>query len=333
MKRITIALWLSLLASTGWAQSVTNPSPVGNAGAYNTIAPTCTDSQFCYLQTDVNGNLKIVGGGSGGSLTVNQGTAGASPWPVIDSSSTPAGTNLIGSTAPVDAIAQFTGTCTSACTNTTLFTADTTGYRTISLEVTTAGTGTLITYQGSDDLGACSSATYRYSVNGYNTATTTATASPASQASSSTAIGLMFPVTTRCFRAQITAYGSGSPTVQGYLRAAPMPPFPAAGAMPIATATGGSLYSHIGAGQATTVVKNSAGTLYSITFNSAATVTNVTTVYDNASTSGTVIAIPTATAVVAPTTLNFGPVGIAFANGLTIITTTANGSDMTVAYK
>lgn len=90
-------------------------------------------------------------------------------------------------------------------------------------------------------------------------------------------------------------------------------------------------YKHIVAGQATTVVKASAGTLYGITFNTNATASNVTTVYDNPSTSGTVIAIPAATGLVG-NTLTFGPSGIAFANGLTIITTTANGSDMTVVY-
>ena len=51
----------------------------------------------------------------------------------------------------------------------------------------------------------------------------------------------------------------------------------------------GVSYQHIAAGQATTVVKNSPGTIYGIIFNTAATATNVTTIYDNASGSGTVI--------------------------------------------
>ena len=89
-------------------------------------------------------------------------------------------------------------------------------------------------------------------------------------------------------------------------------------------------YAHIAAGQATTVVKASAGVLHSITFNGAATATNVTTVYDNATGAGTVIAIPAATTVTIPVTLTYD---VAFANGLTIITATANGADMTVAYK
>lgn len=100
-----------------------------------------------------------------------------------------------------------------------------------------------------------------------------------------------------------------------------------------AAATGGASYTHIAAGQATTVVKASAGTLYAIVFNGVATATNVTTVYDNASGSGTVIAIPQATLSTGLQPLTFGAAGLAFSNGLTIITTTANGADMTVIWK
>lgn len=89
-------------------------------------------------------------------------------------------------------------------------------------------------------------------------------------------------------------------------------------------------YTHIGAGQATTVVKASAGFLHSITFNSAATATNVTTVYDNASGSGTVIAIPAATTATVPTTLTYDVLATL---GITIITATANGADMTVSWR
>lgn len=98
----------------------------------------------------------------------------------------------------------------------------------------------------------------------------------------------------------------------------------------IAAASGGYTYAHIAAGQATSVIKSSAGTLHSITFNSPATATNVTTIYDNTSGSGNIIGIPTATAVVAPVTVIYD---LAFTLGLTIITGTANGSDMTVAFK
>ena len=101
----------------------------------------------------------------------------------------------------------------------------------------------------------------------------------------------------------------------------------------VAAAAGGASYLNIVAGQATTVVKASAGTLYAIVFNTAATATNVTTVYDHASGAGTVIAIPDGTLIDAPVTIDFGPIGLAFATGLTIITATANGANMTVVYK
>ena len=97
-----------------------------------------------------------------------------------------------------------------------------------------------------------------------------------------------------------------------------------------AAATGGYSFLNIAAGQATTVVKSGAGTLHSIILNSAATATNTTTVYDNTAASGTVIGRPAVTTATVPTTLIYD---LAFATGLTIITATANGGDMTVTYK
>lgn len=88
-------------------------------------------------------------------------------------------------------------------------------------------------------------------------------------------------------------------------------------------------YLHIAAGQATTLVKSGVGTLHKIIFNGAATATNVTTIYDNTAASGTVIGIPTCTAVTAPDPVEYN---ITFSVGLTINTATANGSDMTVIY-
>lgn len=91
-------------------------------------------------------------------------------------------------------------------------------------------------------------------------------------------------------------------------------------------------YAHIAAGTATTAIKTGPGILFAIVFNSPATASNVTTVYDNTAASGTVIAIPTATSTVSPMTLSFGPHGLAFNTGLTIKTATANGADMTVIF-
>ncbi len=89
-------------------------------------------------------------------------------------------------------------------------------------------------------------------------------------------------------------------------------------------------FLNIAAGMATTVVKASAGTLHSIVLNSAATATNTTIVYDNASGAGTVIGRPAVTTATVPTTLLYD---LKFANGLTIITAPANGGDMTIVYR
>lgn len=97
-----------------------------------------------------------------------------------------------------------------------------------------------------------------------------------------------------------------------------------------AVTSGGYSFLNIAAGQATTIVKSGAGTLHSIVLNSAATATNVTTVYDNTAGSGTVIAIPAVTTATVPVSLIFD---IAFATGLTIVTATANGGNMTICYK
>lgn len=90
--------------------------------------------------------------------------------------------------------------------------------------------------------------------------------------------------------------------------------------------TTGYTYKHIAAGQATTVVKAKPGVLVAIVYNAAASATNVTTIYDDPAGIGTVIGIA---AVPAQGTVYYNA---EFLNGLTIITGTANGADMTVIY-
>ena len=92
----------------------------------------------------------------------------------------------------------------------------------------------------------------------------------------------------------------------------------------------GHSFLNIAAGMATTTVKSGAGVLEAIVFNGPAAATNTTTVYDNTAASGTVIAIPLATAIVSPTTVRYG---LAFSTGLTVITATANGANMTFIYR
>jgi hypothetical protein len=273
----------------------------------------------------VDGSGNVVGSSSN-NLNVNENQIGGTSYAL--------GQAAPANSAPVvepDASSQLTGSCSSACLNTALFSVDTTGYRSISLQVTSPGSAA-ITYQGSNDSGPCSSATNWSGLLGYNPI------GGGSIGSSSTAIAVIFPKLFRCFRAEITAYTSGTVTIEGYLLTAPVPPFGTqvvsvngtASVSQSASATGGYTYAHIVAGAATTVIKASAGTLHSITFGGAATSLNTTTIYDNASGAGTVIGVPSVTALVAPTTLIYD---IAFTNGLTIITATANGADMTVAFK
>ena len=91
-------------------------------------------------------------------------------------------------------------------------------------------------------------------------------------------------------------------------------------------------YLNIVAGQATTTVKSGSGLLHAIVFNSVATATNTTTVYDNTAASGTKIATitPVATTTGIPNTVVYNA---KFSTGLTIITATANGADMTIIYR
>lgn len=131
------------------------------------------------------------------------------------------------------------------------------------------------------------------------------------------------------FRVRSTAVASGTVSVRVSISSA-VPPNSAVSSIATSAPTGGYSFLNIAAGQATTTVKSGSGTLHAIVFNSAAAATNVTTVFDNTAASGTVIAIPAATAVTFPVSVLFD---IAFSTGLTILTATANGSNMTVIYK
>lgn len=67
MKRIAIAALatLALGVAIAVAQNVSNPLPPQSVnGAYNATPPTCTNANGCWLQTDINGNLKVVQSGS-----------------------------------------------------------------------------------------------------------------------------------------------------------------------------------------------------------------------------------------------------------------------------
>lgn len=59
--RTALAITLTAMwALSAHAQDVTNPSPPFSInGAYNASPPTCVNGHGCWLQTDVNGKLKV----------------------------------------------------------------------------------------------------------------------------------------------------------------------------------------------------------------------------------------------------------------------------------
>lgn len=110
MKKLGLALCLLVGLAPAHAQPVTNPAPVGAAGAYNAVAPTCTTGNFCWFQLDVNGNLKVTG-----TITVdtsllataaNQTSVQA---PVAPATATATKSELIGCQATSAAINPTTG--------------------------------------------------------------------------------------------------------------------------------------------------------------------------------------------------------------------------------
>lgn len=108
-----------------------------------------------------------------------------------------------------DTLALAPASQTSAAT---LFTQDMTGYGSISVQVTSAGSSCTITYEASDDN------TTWYAAQGIPAVVNNQTA----QAGSSTALNLLrFGRFARYFRARVSTYGSGTVTVVATLHAAP----------------------------------------------------------------------------------------------------------------
>lgn len=89
----------------------------------------------------------------------------------------------------------------------------------------------------------------------------------------------------------------------------------------------GHSYTHISTA-ATTTIKSGAGTLHIITVNSLGTVASTTTIYDNTAGSGTVIGVINTLTLSGPFTFD-----IAFATGLTLVTTGTVAPDITVSYR
>lgn len=297
------------------AGSADSGNPVKIGGVYNSSPPTFTTGQRADFQTDSQGRQKVT---------------------------IPPLSNTTDSITTYGTVAEQASLSAGSLNADLVPSTDVSLYRWASLQITGTWSGT-ISFQGSNDNSNFNSV----SVNNLGSAVSLV------QTTTSNNI-FAIPISYKYLRIRMTSYSSG--TANGTLELYTVPNQMLLAAMSAAqngtwtvqpgntanttpwlvtdtlAAAGGALYAHIAAGQATTTVKSGAGNLYAIVFNSAATATNVTTVYDNTAGSGTVIAIPTATAVTNPITLSFGR-GMAFSTGLTIVTSTANGSDMTVVYK
>lgn len=228
---------------------------------------------------------------------------------------------------PVDASGALavTGTGTASVTSaTTLFSLDTTGYSSISVQVTSPGTTTTITYEVSND-NATWVTEYGMPVNSIGSLSV---AIPVT--TSATAGHLVFPAFARYFRARVSTYGSGTVTAFYALRQAQLQPSiftqltAATSQVSLGAATsGGYSFNHITTAT-TTTAKSGAGTLHTIAVNKGVAVATIT-VYDNTAGSGTVIAVIAADN---PATYTYD---IAFATGCTLVTSGAN--DVTVSYK
>lgn len=111
MKRLALALLAFTLCVAGASAQVVPPgtNPVPGAGAYNSSPPTCQSGQYCALQTDVNGQLKIAG-------TIAATLAGFTPggtFATLTATATSASVALpAGSTVAI----QNTGTTAVSCT-------------------------------------------------------------------------------------------------------------------------------------------------------------------------------------------------------------------------
>lgn len=88
----------------------------------------------------------------------------------------------------------------------------------------------------------------------------------------------------------------------------------------------GAEYTHI-TGAGTTVVKAAVGILNRIVINTKGASANTLTVYDNTAGSGTVIAVIDTTSVVGDITYD-----LTFKTGLTVVSATGTGADITVVW-
>lgn len=248
-----------------------------------------------------------------GAVTLTDGTNTAS---VLKSDGSAAGQNsqmTAGAHLPV----SFTTSTVQAVAVT-----DAANYGYVSVQILTQGGSSTVTFQASNDNATWQSVALIASAGGASTTTATTT---------NVWHG---PLTARYFRLNVAGIASGitSGVVEFFSVArAPMAPFVSqTGSWSVSLAaatTGGYAFSNITANTAGLTLKSGAGTLHSVTINTAGAAANVLTLYDNTAASGTKIAtIDTTTA----RTLTYD---LAFATGLEAVVATGTAADITVTYK
>lgn len=163
------------------------------------------------------------------------GTIGVSD-PLVESGvngAIPAGANVIGKvgidqTAPgvTNAVqladsAPYSGACSASCNGTTLLgPIDTTGYQSIQFQMTAAGSGSTINWQGSDDPVCATASNW---VNGLGYLNTNMSAGAGTQSTNLNYAGGQGYITANvhCLRLVFNAYGSGTYTAEAVARSGP----------------------------------------------------------------------------------------------------------------
>ena len=241
---------------------------------------------------------------------------------------TPAGTNNIGVITPLD-LSAANGTTSSAAT---MFSIDTTGYRSISLQIPSIGSMT-VSFEGSNDNSSWTAVSAQHQTNvGYTPAQTT------------TLVGVyIIPCSTRYFRARVSSYSSGTVTWSYAMRAAPAPGMLSAivannvpvNLFPLTYAGGGTSLKRVAAAASTnaTSVKASTGLLMSFTLTNTTASAKFFKLYDKATSPTVGTDTPVATfSIQANGAVAFtDPYGVGFTNGIAFAITGAVGDSDTTA--
>lgn len=358
MRLLLAALLISLgLASAALAQRVQNPQTVAIGCAYNTSPPTLTSGWFGFAQCDSAGSLIISGGGGGGG-TVTQGNpnaGGALAWPVLESNSAAILAAIQGplptqpSTVSIGGVGQLSSLtwtpvapAAATATNATLMGCQ---YNSTIVTFTNGLQGQISCGVGGEVYigGPAAASTapvgnplYLGGVfNNSEPAPATGQISPLQVDSrSNLRVMVNMPSSNAAVSSQSTAadaisnvtgayysYGLGynfngttwdrTRGLSGHLFVMP----------------GGFSSSHISTAT-TTTAKSGAGSVHTVCVNTLGTVASTVTVYDNTAGSGTVIAVINSLAF-----LGCQIYDVAFATGLTLVTTGTAAPDVTVSYR